>query len=82
MGMELFRKIRELLGVTKYRMAKSLGVSPTHYEHFESAGKRVTLLQLVKLKELSGLPVTKFWELLEEEVGAQTIKRKKRDGTQ
>lgn len=67
MGMDLYRKIRKLLGATKYRMAHNLRITEAHYRHFEGAGKRVTLPQLVALWELSGLSVAKFWALIVEE---------------
>lgn len=68
MGVQTFRIVREKLGYTKYKMAKSLGITPSHYEYLETKAKNTQTEVLIKLQKISGLSPAKFWELFQKEV--------------
>lgn len=68
MLMQLFKKIRDLHGWSKYRQAKKLRISQTSLQHYEDTPVSNREMLLVQLQEISGLSVQDFWEMLVKEV--------------
>jgi DNA-binding XRE family transcriptional regulator len=68
MGVQTFRIIREMLGWTRYKMAKELGISQTQYDYLEREAKSTQTKLLIKLKKVSGLSGNEFWKIFEREV--------------
>jgi hypothetical protein len=67
--MYFIKKIRENLGLSRYRMAYELEFAKTHgYTQFEEAKKAVSLEKLVKLWRLSGLSGNEFMKMIAQEV--------------
>lgn len=57
-------------GWTRYRLAKELGLSTQALDHLylkNARGVRVSVL--IKLQEVSGYSVEKFWKMLKDEYG-------------
>lgn len=65
--MQIFRKIREKLGWTRYKMASELRVSPSHLAYIEDKAKDTKTEILIRLKIISGMSAEQFWKLLEKE---------------
>lgn len=68
MLMQIFKKIRDLKGWSKYKMAKSLRITQTQLNHYENQPVSTREMILIKLQEESGLSVDEFWQLLSREV--------------
>lgn len=55
-------------GWTRYRLAKEIGITTQAMDHMlKSDSKGVRLKVLIRLQEVSGIPVEKFWKLLKDE---------------
>lgn len=64
------KKILDNRGITRYRLAKELGINTQALDYMlKSDSKAVKLSTLIKLQEISGLTVSQFWKLLAEEHG-------------
>lgn len=60
-------------GWTRYRLAKELGLSTQAMDHlYLKNAKGVRVSVLIRLQEVSGYSVEKFWKLLREEHGIDT----------
>lgn len=68
MLMQLFKKIRDLNGWSKYKQAKKLRISQTQLQHYEKLPVSTREILLVELQETSGLTVQEFWDMLAREV--------------
>lgn len=68
MFVQVFEKIRERKGWTKYKLAKELGISSTQLNYYENRAKSVNTRVLIRLRSVSGLSWGAFGELLEAEV--------------
>jgi transcriptional regulator with XRE-family HTH domain len=66
--MQLFKTIRKNKKWTAYRMSKELGISQTSLNHYEAQPATNREKLLIKLQELSELPIDQFWALLKKEV--------------
>lgn len=65
------KKILDNRGITRYRLAKELGINTQALDYMlKSDSKAVKLSTLIRLQEISGLSVSAFWKLLTEEHGA------------
>lgn len=74
--MEFIKKIREDLNLNSYKMAKKMGMKTTqHYIAFERSKRVISIENLVKLWELSGLSGQEFMELMREEVSQKQSKK-------
>jgi plasmid maintenance system antidote protein VapI len=67
MNVEIFEIVREKLGHSKYKMAKELGVTPSHYAYLSTKARNARTEIIVRLKEISGLSAAEFWKLLKSE---------------
>lgn len=68
-GMQIFEIIRNKLGIKAWKMKQLLNIDKIQsYLYLERKAQKVSLDDLSKLKEISGLPVGEFWKLIEEEV--------------
>ena len=57
-------------GWTRYRLAKELGLSTQAMDHLYLKNARgVRIAVLIRLQEVSGYSVEKFWKMLKEEHG-------------
>jgi DNA-binding Xre family transcriptional regulator len=57
-------------GWSRYRLAKELGLSTQAMDHlYLKNAKGVRVSVLIKLQEISGYTVEKFWRLLKDEHG-------------
>lgn len=63
MGVETFKKVREKLGWTHYKMAKALDISQTQYKYLEENAKSCQTKVLLKLFEVSKMSDAEFWKL-------------------
>jgi DNA-binding Xre family transcriptional regulator len=62
------KKILDARGITRYRLAKELGITTQALDYMlKSDSKAVKLSTLIKLQEVSELSVSQFWKLLTEE---------------
>lgn len=62
------KKILDNRGITRYRLAKELGINTQALDYMlKSDSKAVKLSTLIKLQEISGLTVSQFWKLLTDE---------------
>lgn len=62
-------------GWTRYRLAKELGLSTQAMDHLYLKNARgVRIAVLIRLQEVSGYSVEKFWKLLKEEHGIDSEK--------
>lgn len=64
---ELYKKIKKSNGWTSYKMAKELGISQTQLQHYEKQPISTRELILVRLFEVSDIPLPDFWEALSKE---------------
>ena len=67
--MQLFKTIRDILGIRQSPMSDLLKISKQRYAYLEAESEKVTLETLVRVKELSKLDIEKFWKLIEKEAG-------------
>ena len=67
MLMQMFETIREKLGWSKYKLAKELGVTPSHYSYLSTKAKTAQTEILVRLQEISGLSGDEFWKIVRKE---------------
>lgn len=67
-GVETFKRIREKLGWTAYRMAKTLDMPQTQYNYLERKARSANTKTLVKLQKISGIPLNEFWEMIRQDV--------------
>lgn len=63
MSVETFKKVRERLGWTQYKMAKELDISQTQYKYLEEKAKSCQTKILLKLFEVSEMSDSDFWKL-------------------
>jgi DNA-binding Xre family transcriptional regulator len=62
------KKILDARGITRYRLAKELGITTQALDYMlKSDSKAVKLSTLIKLQEVSELSVSQFWKLLTDE---------------
>lgn len=62
------KKILDARGITRYRLAKELGINTQALDYMlKSDSKAVKLSTLIKLQEVSGLSPSAFWRLLVDE---------------
>jgi plasmid maintenance system antidote protein VapI len=55
-------------GMTRYRLAQSMGVSTQALDHmFKTNSQAVRIRVLIRLQEVSGFSVTQFWQMLKDE---------------
>lgn len=73
--MQIYKIIREKLGINRYKMSKLLGRSVQSYCNLEKNVKTVDIKELVKLQEIAPLAPHEFWALMGEIVNKP--KRKK-----
>jgi hypothetical protein len=64
--MNIWAVIRSKLGLTRYAIAKQMGMRQTKWDNLEIECGRPTLDYLVRLKNLSGLSGNQMFELIEE----------------
>lgn len=57
---ERITQARELRGLTKSALGENLGLTPAAITHWENGSKRPEMLNLVRMAELCGVPVTFF----------------------
>ncbi len=70
--MQVFKIIREKLGLKPWKMKQLLGIDKIQsYLYLERHANKVSLEDLTKLKEISGASLQEFWGLIEEEVKAK-----------
>lgn len=75
MLMQLFETIRKRKGFTKYRLAKSLEISPTQLNAYIKAKVPKILEVLIKLEEIGGLSPGESLEIVKREI--KPVKKKK-----
>ena len=67
MNMQIFETVREKLGWSKYKLAKELKITPSHYSYLSTKAKTVQTEILVRLQEISGISGSDFWKLIQKE---------------
>lgn len=67
-AMKFLKKIRESKGLTRYGMAKLLGMIPNTYNHYEDKAEGIKLETLVHIRKELGLTWPQLGKLIEEEV--------------
>lgn len=71
MGMQIFKTIRDRLGWTRYKLAKSLGISQTQYDYLERKAANAQAKILIKLQDIAErellITLDEFWALLKRE---------------
>jgi transcriptional regulator with XRE-family HTH domain len=68
-GVEFIRKIREQLGITRYRLASLMGLPTQTIDYYEDCGRNLTMERLCRLKDISGLNWQQLGEMIEKEYG-------------
>jgi DNA-binding XRE family transcriptional regulator len=63
--MNFWSEIRERLNLTRYSMAKQLGLRQGSWDNLEQEGGRTSLELLVKLKQLSNLSGDELFGIME-----------------
>lgn len=66
--MKFLKKIRESKGLTKYGMAKLLGMIPNTYNHYEDKAEGIKLETLVHIRKKLDLSWPELGKMLEDEV--------------
>lgn len=68
MYVQAFKIVREKLGWTEYRMAKAMGVTPTHYRSLErkieNPGKEILMKFQAIAEKHAKIDLREFWDLL------------------
>jgi transcriptional regulator with XRE-family HTH domain len=72
MSVKTLKHIRESKGYSLYEMAKRLEMTLPAYIYLEDKGQSLRLDILIKALKISGLSLTSFWKMLENE--AETLK--------
>ena len=68
-GMQIFEIIRNKLGIKPWKMKHLLSIDKIQsYLYLERKAQKVSLPDLTRLKEISGLSLDEFWKLIETEV--------------
>ena len=75
--MNFWSELRKRLQLTRYSIAKQLGLRQGSWDNLEQEGGRPSLELLVKLKQLSGLTGNELFQLLDELHGEKPKSRTK-----
>lgn len=68
--MRFFKRLRDKLGLTKYEMARHLGILPQSYYYFEEKARGCSFEVLILIKKKLGLSWEEIGKLIEEEASA------------
>lgn len=69
--MRFFRRLRDKLGLTKYEMARHLGILPQSYYYFEEKARGCSFEVLILIKQKLNLSWEEIGKLIEEEASSQ-----------
>lgn len=67
MKVQFIRIIREKLNMTRYGLAKQLGVMPNQIQHYEEKGSGFKMEALCRLRQISGLTWNQLGKMLDDE---------------
>jgi transcriptional regulator with XRE-family HTH domain len=79
MQVDLVKKIRDRLGVTRYGLARLLGLPTPSIDHLEESGKAIKIEVLAKLRRAADLTWDEVGDMIDEEVFAGEAKPKRKD---
>lgn len=67
--MQVFRFIREKMGLNQWKMHKKLGLpSIQSYQYLESRSKTTKIENLIKLRAISKMDIAEFWKMVENQL--------------
>ena len=76
MGVKFIAKIRERAGnITRYGLAKLLGVPPQTVDYLEEKGKNLTMSRLRQLRTIGKLSWQELGELIDREYAEKSEKK-------